>query len=66
VGVPLCSNLGLLQVINLRSDIFNATLTTPKICFVDLADKLVTFQFDTPIGIDGFGFVGARVSIEYL
>jgi len=66
VGVPLCPNLGLLQVINSRRDIFNATSTTTKVCFVDLVEKLVTFQFDTPIGVDGFGFVAARVSIEYL
>ena len=50
----------------MRSDIFNATSTTTKVCFVDLVEKLVTFQFDTPIGVDGFGFVAARVSIEYL
>jgi hypothetical protein len=30
------------------------------------SDNLVTFQFDTPINIDGFGFVGSRVSIEHL
>lgn len=44
MGVPLCPNLGLLQVINSRSDIFNATSTTPKVCFVDLAEKLVLLR----------------------
>jgi hypothetical protein len=34
-GVPPCSNLDLVQVINSRSDLFNATLTTPKVCFID-------------------------------